>query len=35
MVVSMSGYIVFIGKVRLGNFAKRLKYNSFSTLFMT
>jgi hypothetical protein len=35
MTVSVSGYIVLIGEVRLGYFTKRLKYNSFSTLLIT
>jgi hypothetical protein len=35
MVVSVSRHIVFTVKVRLGYFARRLKYNSFNTLFIT
>jgi hypothetical protein len=35
MVVSVFGYMVLTGEVRLGYFAKRLKYNSFSTLLIT
>jgi hypothetical protein len=35
MAVSVLGHIVFTGEVRLGNFTKKLKYNSFRTLFMT
>jgi hypothetical protein len=33
--VSVSRHIVLIEKVKFGYFAKRLKYNSFRTLFMT
>jgi hypothetical protein len=33
--VSVSKHIVLIGKVWLGYFAKRLKYNSFRTLLIT
>jgi hypothetical protein len=35
MTVSVSGHIVLTGKVRLGYFTKRLRYNSFSTLLIT
>jgi hypothetical protein len=31
----VSGHIVLIGEVRLGYFAKKLKYNSFRTLLIT
>jgi hypothetical protein len=33
--VSVSGHMVLTEKVRLGYFAKRLKYNSFRTLLIT